>query len=345
MYGRTCVMPCLALGCHISLHVEDVSSVVHGVVCRLRMGMCHGCPRAIVPDHMGRADYHGASINSAARYMDAAAHGGMVVCEEETAKRIIDTWNKAMCATVQQLPAMLANASTATTPQGPVTALTLCTEAAGTAAGDVVITDAAMVTEDIGLAFATNDTSQRAGSGQPDTPIMRGGGRRDIAPPASTSAPSADASTQTDRKSATSATTDAPDADGAATASVATVSRRSTNPGDSHASHASHASTNGGRELSEGESEAVYERQSGAAARPPGPLGTSLVWHENPAKDLQAPELRQSEGTGLVVGLMDLSQVRAHQVTNAYTAYRIMNDCLPHVQSCSNIHGMRQCLV
>lgn len=26
---------------------------------RLRMGLCHGCPRAIVPDHMGRADYHG----------------------------------------------------------------------------------------------------------------------------------------------------------------------------------------------------------------------------------------------------------------------------------------------
>lgn len=60
---------------------------------RLRMGMCHGCPRAIVPDHNGRADYHGASINSAARYMDAAAHGGQLVCEEETAAAMINKWN------------------------------------------------------------------------------------------------------------------------------------------------------------------------------------------------------------------------------------------------------------
>jgi hypothetical protein len=35
------------------------------------MGVCEGSPRSIFPDHMGRADYHGASINQAARFMDA----------------------------------------------------------------------------------------------------------------------------------------------------------------------------------------------------------------------------------------------------------------------------------
>lgn len=45
---------------------------------RLKMGVCEGAPRAVIPDHAGRADYHGASVNQAARYMDAAAQGGMV---------------------------------------------------------------------------------------------------------------------------------------------------------------------------------------------------------------------------------------------------------------------------
>lgn len=42
------------------------------------MGVCQGHPKAIFPDHLGRADYHGASVNQAARYMDAGAHGGQV---------------------------------------------------------------------------------------------------------------------------------------------------------------------------------------------------------------------------------------------------------------------------
>ena len=37
----------------------------------------------------GRADYHGSSINRAARYMDAGAHGGQVVCEEALAIKYI----------------------------------------------------------------------------------------------------------------------------------------------------------------------------------------------------------------------------------------------------------------
>lgn len=40
------------------------------------MGVCEGSPRSILPDHMGRADYHGASINQAARFMDAGEGGG-----------------------------------------------------------------------------------------------------------------------------------------------------------------------------------------------------------------------------------------------------------------------------
>ncbi len=48
------------------------------VLCRLKMGLCSGVPNNIEPDHLGRADYHGASINQAARFMDAAAHGGQV---------------------------------------------------------------------------------------------------------------------------------------------------------------------------------------------------------------------------------------------------------------------------
>jgi hypothetical protein len=38
---------------------------------RLKMGICEGYPKSILPDHVGRADYFGASVNQAARYMDA----------------------------------------------------------------------------------------------------------------------------------------------------------------------------------------------------------------------------------------------------------------------------------
>lgn len=35
------------------------------------MGVCEGPPKSILPDHLGHADYHGASINQSARFMDA----------------------------------------------------------------------------------------------------------------------------------------------------------------------------------------------------------------------------------------------------------------------------------
>ena len=38
---------------------------------RLKMGICEGSPASIMPDHLGRADYNGASIKQAAKIMDA----------------------------------------------------------------------------------------------------------------------------------------------------------------------------------------------------------------------------------------------------------------------------------
>ena len=59
---------------------------------RLKMGVCEGCPRTISPDHLGRADFQGASVNQAARYMAAAAHGGMIACELSLAQRVLQEW-------------------------------------------------------------------------------------------------------------------------------------------------------------------------------------------------------------------------------------------------------------
>ena len=42
---------------------------------RLKMGVCEGFPKSIIPDHLARADYHGASVNQSARYMDAGREG------------------------------------------------------------------------------------------------------------------------------------------------------------------------------------------------------------------------------------------------------------------------------
>jgi hypothetical protein len=36
---------------------------------RMKMGMCSGRPEAIQPDHLGRADYHGTTVNQAARWV------------------------------------------------------------------------------------------------------------------------------------------------------------------------------------------------------------------------------------------------------------------------------------
>eukprot|EP00200_Dunaliella_tertiolecta_P019164 CAMPEP_0202400750 /NCGR_PEP_ID=MMETSP1128-20130828/2982_1 /ASSEMBLY_ACC=CAM_ASM_000463 /TAXON_ID=3047 /ORGANISM="Dunaliella tertiolecta, Strain CCMP1320" /LENGTH=1520 /DNA_ID=CAMNT_0049004399 /DNA_START=82 /DNA_END=4641 /DNA_ORIENTATION=- len=60
---------------------------------RLKMGVTEGCPRSIHPDHLGRADYYGNNINNAARYMDAAAHGGMIACDIAMVQHVLDIWN------------------------------------------------------------------------------------------------------------------------------------------------------------------------------------------------------------------------------------------------------------
>jgi hypothetical protein len=57
---------------------------------RLKMGLARGHPRSIMPDHIGRADYHGVSVNNAARYCAVAAHGGQIVLEQALAEEIID---------------------------------------------------------------------------------------------------------------------------------------------------------------------------------------------------------------------------------------------------------------
>jgi hypothetical protein len=51
-----------------------------------------GVPRSILPDHEGRADYHGQSINMAARFMDKGARGGQIACTLELAQQAMAVW-------------------------------------------------------------------------------------------------------------------------------------------------------------------------------------------------------------------------------------------------------------
>ncbi|GAX79287.1 hypothetical protein CEUSTIGMA_g6728.t1 [Chlamydomonas eustigma] len=60
---------------------------------RLKMGVCTGTPSSIIPDHMGRADYLGPCINMAARFMDAAAHGGQIACTMQQAFDAVYSWS------------------------------------------------------------------------------------------------------------------------------------------------------------------------------------------------------------------------------------------------------------
>jgi len=59
---------------------------------RFSMGVAAGCPRSIAPDHLGRADYHGAAVNLAARMVQSAAAGGQVVCELALAEEVLRCW-------------------------------------------------------------------------------------------------------------------------------------------------------------------------------------------------------------------------------------------------------------
>eukprot|EP00798_Chlamydomonas_sp_ICE-L_P030850 gene30850-35890_t len=79
---------------------------------RFKMGIYEGSPRSILPDHLGRADYFGDSINMAARYMDAGAHGGQLVCENHLALQAFAAWStddvEAPLNSTQQAPFMQA---------------------------------------------------------------------------------------------------------------------------------------------------------------------------------------------------------------------------------------------
>lgn len=58
-------------------------------------GLCcagEGVPQSILPDHEGRADYHGQSINMAARFMDKGARGGQIACTRELAQQAMAVW-------------------------------------------------------------------------------------------------------------------------------------------------------------------------------------------------------------------------------------------------------------
>lgn len=59
---------------------------------RLRMGFAVGQPNSVLPDHTGRANYYGHSVNRAARFMEAAAHGGQIVTDVDTARKLFRAW-------------------------------------------------------------------------------------------------------------------------------------------------------------------------------------------------------------------------------------------------------------
>lgn len=83
------------------------------------MGICEGFARSILPDHMGRADYHGASINQAARFMDAAAHGGQIACEEALALRVMSRWTEGEGEGMDQLGSLEEGGGGEGDPNGP----------------------------------------------------------------------------------------------------------------------------------------------------------------------------------------------------------------------------------
>ena len=57
---------------------------------RMKMGIAEGVPGSITPDHNGRADYLGPSVNQAARLMDAGEGSRVGELREEMAARLMD---------------------------------------------------------------------------------------------------------------------------------------------------------------------------------------------------------------------------------------------------------------
>jgi hypothetical protein len=102
--GGLC-MPCCAMlwlvledcACHaVPCHAVPCSAPA--VLCRAVCASGEGVPRSIIPDHEGRADYHGASINMSARFMDKGARGGQIACTLELAQQVMAVWAAGGCS-------------------------------------------------------------------------------------------------------------------------------------------------------------------------------------------------------------------------------------------------------
>jgi hypothetical protein len=65
---------------------------------RLCMGAAQGVPQSILPDHLGRADYHAPFVNISSRYCECVSlpggcAGGQIVTDAETALRALRDWS------------------------------------------------------------------------------------------------------------------------------------------------------------------------------------------------------------------------------------------------------------
>ena len=83
------------------------------------MGLCEGFPSSIMPNHLGKADYHGVSVNMAARFTDAAAHGGQVACEEDLALRVFGSWEALVQPACPAPPVASPGEALLEVPEGP----------------------------------------------------------------------------------------------------------------------------------------------------------------------------------------------------------------------------------
>lgn len=61
----------------------------------LNAGITHSIPDCILISHDGRADYHGHGVNTAARILDVASRGGMIVCESWLALEAFEEMKRA----------------------------------------------------------------------------------------------------------------------------------------------------------------------------------------------------------------------------------------------------------
>lgn len=65
----------LSAVCHLACEIQLRLGINARLCCiaflRLKMGVCEGFPRSLLPDFAGKADYLGDNVNQAARFMDA----------------------------------------------------------------------------------------------------------------------------------------------------------------------------------------------------------------------------------------------------------------------------------